>query len=82
MVGQLRLDGLQPAAGMGGRPLVEVGFDLDVPRLMWLRSRQGRQGGQGGQGGLRLDVCHISVRLSTISLATQLDHHQNIGTLW
>ncbi|CAL1135356.1 unnamed protein product [Cladocopium goreaui] len=30
VVGQLRLDGLQPAAGMGDRPLVEVGFDLDA----------------------------------------------------
>ena len=46
VVGQLRLDGLQPAAGMGDRPLVEVGFDLDVPRLMWLRSL-GTPGGPG-----------------------------------
>ena len=59
MVGQLRLDGLQPVGPLGSRSLVEVGFDLDVPRC------KGLEGGRASSG------CHISVRLSEISRVTQ-----------
>ena len=52
VVGQLRLDGLQPAAGMGNRSLVEVAFDLDVSRLMW----QSRDARGAKEAGLCLDV--------------------------